>query len=520
MATGRRRLGSGTTPLWPAPRSRRPPPRRPGQHRPRAPPRFDGAGYAVLARSLASGQGYREIDHPDRAPARPLPARVPGRAGRCSGGRPAAARTRRPMACRSPAPSARPWRPGAGSGRSIRPGSPWPLGLALAVNWTWDRAGGAIQSEPLFLLLGQLRPCSRRSGPAVAAGLVAGLRPRRSPGGLHPDPARRRRPRGGGRPSTALRSAGGRPRWRPAACIVAVLVSPGSPGSRVVRQTPRSGLLAQGRACRRWSPAGGVLPPAAPRPVHRPVRRGRHGLPAPGVARGRGQCLGGGWRPACSVCGWVRALRTPRRGWPGWSRFSTLALLLVWPFTEAGRFLIPLVPCLLVGAVEGLAVPAAVAGSGGPAVVGVGGWSWPLSLPYSAYALATGRAGGPAADSRRFRRRLRLDRPRGDRPGPRPDPAPRRGLTGRPAATPWPRRPSRRGARARSPRHGAAAYLLVDDDRYANAPANPLSARSRGTTRGGSAWSGVCRERGGRVVSRVVSDGRSTGSEPSNRSRP
>src|SRR6516164_1943266 len=31
-----------------------------------APPRFDGAGYAVLARAWLSGQGYRAIDHPDR----------------------------------------------------------------------------------------------------------------------------------------------------------------------------------------------------------------------------------------------------------------------------------------------------------------------------------------------------------------------------------------------------------------------------------------------------------------------
>src|SRR5579883_349830 len=31
-----------------------------------APPRYDGAGYAVLARALLEGQGYRAIDHPDR----------------------------------------------------------------------------------------------------------------------------------------------------------------------------------------------------------------------------------------------------------------------------------------------------------------------------------------------------------------------------------------------------------------------------------------------------------------------
>src|SRR6185312_17348617 len=29
------------------------------------------------------------------------------------------------------------------------------LGLALSVNWLWARTGGAIQSEPLYLLLGQ-----------------------------------------------------------------------------------------------------------------------------------------------------------------------------------------------------------------------------------------------------------------------------------------------------------------------------------------------------------------------------
>jgi len=31
-----------------------------------APPRYDGAGYAVLARAWLTGQGHRAIDHPDR----------------------------------------------------------------------------------------------------------------------------------------------------------------------------------------------------------------------------------------------------------------------------------------------------------------------------------------------------------------------------------------------------------------------------------------------------------------------
>src|SRR4051794_39630023 len=31
-----------------------------------APPRFDGAGYAVLGAALSTGRGYREINHPER----------------------------------------------------------------------------------------------------------------------------------------------------------------------------------------------------------------------------------------------------------------------------------------------------------------------------------------------------------------------------------------------------------------------------------------------------------------------
>jgi len=47
-------------------------------------------------------------------------------------------------------------------------------------------------------------------------------------------------------------------------------------------------------------------------------------------------------------------MRTPRRRLAGLIALFTLALLLVWPFTEAGRFLFPIVPFLLVGATEAL----------------------------------------------------------------------------------------------------------------------------------------------------------------------
>src|SRR5206468_447484 len=79
----------------------------------------------------------------------------------------------------------------------------------------------------------------------------------------------------------------------------------------------------------------------------------------------------------------------------------SLALFLVWPYTEAGRFLVPLIPCLLVGAVEGLTGLLGWLGR----VVGLGSRLGPsrrrlvsASLllpgcrPFPAYLLGTGRA--------------------------------------------------------------------------------------------------------------------------------
>ena len=54
------------------------------------------------------------------------------------------------------------------------------------------------------------------------------------------------------------------------------------------------------------------------------------------------------------IAGLVIAALRSRRRLAGLIPLLTLVLLLAWPYTEAGRFLIPLIPCLLVGAVEGL----------------------------------------------------------------------------------------------------------------------------------------------------------------------
>src|SRR6516162_7817401 len=118
------------------------------------PPRYDGAGYAVLAEAIATGRGYREIDHP----ASPRHAHFPP-------GYPAILSivwrtTHRSVAvahlvsltCTVGATiTAWLWF------RSLfAPRVADLLGFALAVNWTWGRAGASIQSEPLFLFVSQL----------------------------------------------------------------------------------------------------------------------------------------------------------------------------------------------------------------------------------------------------------------------------------------------------------------------------------------------------------------------------
>jgi hypothetical protein len=134
------------------------------------PPRFDGAGYAVLARSLLQGAGYREIDHPDRPRHAHFPPGYPLALAALWGvtGPSAAAAHGLSIACTVAATLA--------SWRWFRtmypPRTALVLGLALACNWTWGRTGGAIQSEPLFLLLGQLAllAASRAGGGAGPAG--------------------------------------------------------------------------------------------------------------------------------------------------------------------------------------------------------------------------------------------------------------------------------------------------------------------------------------------------------------
>ena len=78
-----------------------------------------------------------------------------------------------PGASRSPARSGPRCCPGAGSAGCCRREAALALGLALAVNWLWARTGGAIQSEPLFLLLGQATILAAApAAPAVVTGTL------------------------------------------------------------------------------------------------------------------------------------------------------------------------------------------------------------------------------------------------------------------------------------------------------------------------------------------------------------
>ena len=140
-----------------------------------APPRFDGAGYAVLAGRSATGRGYREIDHPD-APARPLPARISARPGaRSAGRRPVG--WRRPMASRrcTVAATVAAW----GWFRTLEPPrGRLPAGPGPGGELAWGRAAASIQSEPLFLLLGQLALLAAVADRPRRGGLVAAIGPR------------------------------------------------------------------------------------------------------------------------------------------------------------------------------------------------------------------------------------------------------------------------------------------------------------------------------------------------------
>jgi hypothetical protein len=446
------------------------------------PPRYDGAGYAVLARSLRTGAGYREIDHPDRPPHAHFPPGYPlVLAGLWSvTGDSAPAAHLLSIGCTVAAVLAS-WRWLA----TLYPERVAALlGLAIACNWRWQRDGGTIRSEPLFLLLTALTCLAavrlRRGGgwgrAATVGALLGAATLTRHVGAMLAlavllDALR------AGRRREAIAAAG----------VAAMVVLPWALYVASARQPTQAGLL----------PRGGVaglvaaqavfyaqrLPDALAGPLLEigTVFRPRWSRPATAV---------GMLASAVIVAGWVRALRSPRRRLAGLAALLTLALLLVWPFTEAGRFLVPLVPVALVGALEGLhglsrrlgwrASRAAVAGL----LLGA-------AVPYTLYAAVADRAAAERRRNAGFDAACAWLAGPGRRPGPV--------LTRHPGEVAWqagrealaPPGPDAAAIESTIARHGVA-YVLVDAGRYANAPENPLDAFARARPdRLATAWRGA-----------------------------
>ncbi|MFO0960588.1 MAG: glycosyltransferase family 39 protein [Isosphaeraceae bacterium] len=437
------------------------------------PPRYDGAGYATLALSILGGSGYRAIDHPDRPPHDHFPPAYPAAlAGLWGLTGPSWASARLLSVAFTSA--------AAGLGylwarRQFGPKLGFALGLAVASNWMWGRVGGSIQAEPMFLMLSSaalvLAGHARRRrgiGRWVATGLVLGL-------------------------ATLTRHVG--------ACLVAAVVMDLALARRVgaaalvglvwalvvapwiawvgtVRGNPQVDYLANAGLVERLQENALFyirrLPDAIVGPVIEVGTVFRPGWERPATwLAGIGTGLIAG--------GWVLCLRNPRRRLAALTAFSTLALLLAWPFTEAGRFLIPLVPMILIGAAEGL---------GG--LLGVLGWARArpvavllvalASLPYPLYAIALRRAEASRTAHAEFDAACVWIYRRAERPGSVLSRHPGEVFlrSGRPGLS-APEGADTVAIEEWIARYGVA-YLLVDDDRFAKAPTSPLGryARSKG----------------------------------------
>jgi hypothetical protein len=432
-----------------------------------APPRYDGAGYAVLGEALATGRGYREIDVPGAPPHAHFPPGYPAALALIwrTAGRSAPAAHAFSAACTVIAVLlAGRWF------RTIYPPRPaLMLALALALNWTWVRGGGAIQSEPLYTvweLLAVLAAVRAGRKRGLGAGIILGILLAACVLTRHV---------GVCLVTAVATDLGLRGRWRElvaALSTTAVLVAPWIVWLAVVRHNTQVGMITLGD-----------LPLRIPSQVLFYLRRLPDQVAGPFVevatvfhSSRTVAILGSAWAlcaTALLVWGWIRTLQMPRRRLAGLIAFTSLGLLLVWPFTEAGRLLVPLVPFVLVGATEGLARLAALWAPRRPrqwavAVVLV------ASIPYTAYGVIAGRAHAQRQTHAGLDAACLWITQHATRPGPIlfRHPGEVFWQTGRQAVAPD--SPDLE-AIARTINRFGVAYLLIDDDRYANASPNPLS---------------------------------------------
>jgi hypothetical protein len=434
-----------------------------------APPRFDGAGYAMLAEALATGQGYRDIALPEPTRHTHFPPGYPTALAVLwkMTGRSVAAAHLFSCACTVTATVLAWW----WFRCFYPPRIAFALGLALAVNWTWGRYGGAILSEPMFLLLGQLAllgavNAARYGG--VTSGVVLGTLLAACVLTRHV--------------GVALAVALAidlllRGRWKTAfaaGLTCGALLLPWVGWLAIARTPTQVSLLAVSDE----SFAGRVsaqvlfylqrLPDQLTGPI---VEIGTVFQRRPWVTAAVNV-----WAVVAALVlavGLVQAAASPRRRPAALAALGTLAVLLVWPFTEAGRFLIPLVPCLLIGAVEGLAF---LAGRcrlrrrrlwAASAVL-------VLSLPYAIYSIVAARAEAQRQSHRAFDAACAWIAHQATRSGPilARHPAEVFCLTGRRSLPPASDEPESIDELVD---RFDVAYLLIDEDRYANAQISPLS---------------------------------------------
>lgn len=461
-----------------------------------APPRYDGAGYAVLARAILEGRGYRAIEHPDRPRHAHFPPGYPlllAATWRMTGVSIVAARMVSATCTVGAVLLAWIW-----FRRMMPAPSAFLLGLALAVNWLWARTGASIQSEPLYLLLGQatILAAARGARPVgVGVLLAACLLTRQVAVGLA---------------MAVLVDLGLRRRWREAVVVAAtagVLVSPWLVWMAMAGRS-QAALALHG---------ADTWPERIMNQLAFYLRRIPDQITGPFIEvasvfrRSWGADIAASlWMGVATVVllwGWRWALRRPGRRLAGLVPTATLTVLLAWPFTEAGRFLIPLIPCLLVLAAEGLARCGYVGW-----LTDRFDWRWrprrrvvaaglvlAASLPYSVYALATGKARAAEESQRDFDAACAWLAEKADRPGPvlARHPGDVFWQTGRPALeVATSERPGEADAEAeaiaRTIDAYRVAYLLIDEDRYVNAPPSPLGrfvARFPGRVR--AVWSGA-----------------------------
>lgn len=433
------------------------------------PPRFDGAAYAMLGRAVLNGEGYREIAHPEALRHAHFPPGYPIALAALwwfTGPSETAAHAFS-IVCALGAVVAF-WRWfGWLYPSSTATATAWPLALALAVNWRWGREGGAILSEPLFLLESGLvvllaertarRPREWRA--AVLLGLAAGasILTRHVGIGLLAAVVLHLLLRGRRREALV------------ALLVAALMVVPWVGWIVLARRPSQIGLV----------PGNGLASLIGAQALFY-LRRIPDQLVGPVVEVGTVfRPAFSPWATACAilasgviVLGWARLLRSPRRRLAGLIPLTTLPILLAWPFTEAGRFLVPLVPILVLGAMEGLAgLLGAVRPRDARRLAAL--LVLAASVPYSVYGALARSADRDAQRHAPLDRACRWVRDRAEGPGVvlTTSPAEVFWQTGRRAVTPA----ADDAGIARQLDDAGIALVIVAEDRYARAPASPLA---------------------------------------------